>query len=76
MTPRHCHDELLYKRFVLVYEQYTKLITAHESITTNPKYMSILCIYPHFHRGFDFDFFSNRTLEISIEIPFKTSNMI
>ena len=45
MTPRHCHDELLYKRFVLVYEQYTKLITAHESITTNAKYMAILCIY-------------------------------
>ena len=38
-------DELLYKRFVLVYKQYTKLITAHESITTNPKYTYILCIY-------------------------------
>ena len=27
-----------------MYEQYIKLITAHESITTDPKYTSILCI--------------------------------
>ena len=43
--PGHSHDDLLYKRFVLVYEQYTKLIVTHEPIVTNPKYTCLLCIY-------------------------------
>ena len=43
--PGHSHDDLLHKRFLLVYEQYTKLIATHETIGTNPKYTSLLCIY-------------------------------
>ena len=43
--PGQSHDDLLYKRLVLVYEQYTNVIATHETIVTNPKYTSILCIY-------------------------------
>ena len=43
--PAQSHDDLLYKRFALVYEQYTKLIATHETIVTNTKYTSLLCIY-------------------------------
>ena len=43
--PGHSHDDLLYKRFVLVYEKYRKLIATHESMVTKPKYTSLWCIY-------------------------------
>ena len=34
------------------------------------------CSNPHFQRGFDFEVFSNQTIEISIKILYETSNMI
>ena len=41
------------------------------------KIQSCRYLDPHFQQGFDFiSFFSNQTLEISIKIPYETSNVI
>ena len=34
-------SDLLYKRYVLLYKQYTKLIATHETMVTKQKYTSL-----------------------------------